>query len=152
MSDGLEKELDTLIELRIEKLRAAGYSYDDLLTVAANCWVLADIRGNIPIKTEISLPLSDVCSKVIPNVVGKAVDATKSNSGKHAAEVRHGTPGGSRDMSNELLAMWASGQYSSRGRCAYEWHQDLGMTEGSARRKLQGTPDPNPWPAKKVKK
>ena len=152
MNDDREKELNKLIALRIEKLREAKYSYDDLLIIAANYRVMVDLLGNTPIETKISLSLSDVCTKIIPNVVSKAVCATKSNSGKHAAEMRHATPGGSRDMSDELLAKWASGQFDTRDRCAYEWYEDFQMTEKTARRKLQGTPDPNPWPAKKAKK
>lgn len=152
VNDDLEKDVDRMMALRIEKLRAAKYSYDELLVVAANCWLLADIRGNVPLKTEISLPLSDVVSKVIPGTVSKAVAATKSNSGKTAVDARHNKPGGSREMSDELLAMWMSGMYESRKLCAEEWHQELGMTEPTARKKLQGTPNPDPWPAKKVKK
>lgn len=152
MNDDLEKDLDRLMALRIEKLRAAKYSYDELLEVAANCWILADIRGKMPVQKTISLPLSEVCSWVIPGTVSKAVAATKSNSGKTAVEARHNRPGGSREMSDELLAMWMSGLYESRKLCAYEWHEELGMTENTARKKLQGTLNPNPWPAKKTKK
>jgi len=148
----MNDELDRLIALRIEKLRSAKYSFEELLEVAANCWLLADIRGNVPVQTQIHLPLSEVCSKIIPGTVSKAVAATKSNSGKTAVEARHSKPGGSREMGGELLAKWLSGQYESKNLCAYEWHEEFGMTESSARKKLQGAPDPDPWPAKKRKK
>jgi hypothetical protein len=114
MDDCVEQELNGLIASRIEKLREAKYSYDDLLMVAANCWVLADIRAKSPAQTDISLPLSDVCSKVIPGVVSKAVAATKSHSGAAAINARHDQPGESREKKSELLATWASGQYSKK--------------------------------------
>lgn len=152
LNDDLEKNLDMELALYIERLRAENYSYEGLLAVAANCWLLADKLRQAPIETKISLSLSDVCSKVIPNVVSKAVVATKSNSAKNAIEARHNKPGESRERSDELLEIWMSGMYESRTLCAYEWHEEFGMKQSSARKKLQGTPDPDPWPAKKTKK
>lgn len=152
MSDDVEKDLDRLMALRIEKLRAAKYSYDELLEFAASHWILADIRGNVPLKTEISLPLSDVVSKVVPSVVRKAVAATKSYSGKHAAEMNHGKPGGSREKKLELQTIWASGHYRTRDNCVEEMSRYLNMAPSTARKALQGTPDPNPWPAKDAAK
>lgn len=149
MNDDREKELDKLIALRIEKLREAKYSYDDLLIIAANYRVMVDLLGNTPIETKISLPLSDVCSKIVPGVVSKAVAATKSYSANTAINARHNKPGGSREKKTKLLEKWASGQYSTRDCCAYEWAEEFGMTEKTARRALQGTQDPHPWPAKK---
>lgn len=54
-----------------------------------------------------------------------------------------------RERSDAIKAAWASGNYSDRDRCAVEEWEHLGFgTYGTARRHLQGTPDPDPWPAK----
>jgi hypothetical protein len=53
------------------------------------------------------------------------------------------------ERSDAIRAAWASGIYATRDLCAEEEWEHLGFgTYGTARRHLQGTPDPDPWPAK----
>ena len=61
---------------------------------------------------------------------------------KHAAEVLHSKPGGSRDKKMQIRDLWGSGKYSSRDRCAEEECGALGMSFSAARKALRGTPDP----------
>lgn len=45
--------------------------------------------------------------------------------------------------------IWASGKYATRDRCAEEEWEALGFAkESTARRHLQGTRDPDPWPGR----
>jgi hypothetical protein len=48
---------------------------------------------------------------------------------------------------------WATGNFSSRDICAEEEYSSLGFESfRTARTELKGTPDPDPWPAKKKAK
>jgi len=78
-----------------------------------------------------------------PNSDDRA-DAKKflSKHGKHAADIRHNKPGGSREKREKIRQAWASGKYSSRDRCAEEECGALGMSFSSARKALRGTPKP----------
>ena len=51
----------------------------------------------------------------------------------------------------QIKDAWASGKYSSRGVCSEEECAGIGMAYGVARKALNNTPDPNPWPAKPAK-
>lgn len=51
-----------------------------------------------------------------------------------------------------LIKAWSSGNFRSRDICAEEEYSSLGFASlKAARNTLVGTPDPNPWPAKKKK-
>jgi hypothetical protein len=55
------------------------------------------------------------------------------------------------EATNRIKDSWASGIFLSRELCAEKQWQQCGFkTEGTARRKLRNTPDPHPWPAKKL--
>lgn len=72
---------------------------------------------------------------------------TKSQSGSHAANVKHEEGNKRRE---EIRAIWAEGKYSSRSDCAeQEWcYLEFGSYD-TARKALKNTPNPSPWPAKK---
>jgi hypothetical protein len=77
--------------------------------------------------------------------VSKALRQTReemSARGKHAAEVRHGSPGKSRDKRAQMRAAWASGEYASREECAEKKHAAVGLSFSRARLALTNTPDP----------
>lgn len=59
-----------------------------------------------------------------------------------AAQARHNKPGGSRDMQERIRAIWASGKYSTRDRCAEEESGALGISFSTARKALRNTPEP----------
>jgi hypothetical protein len=61
---------------------------------------------------------------------------------KHAADVLHSKPGGSRDKKMQIRELWDSGKYTSRDRCAEEECAALGMSFSAARKALRRTPDP----------
>lgn len=60
----------------------------------------------------------------------------------NAAEARHGKSNGTREKRARIQAIWASGKYSSRDLCAEQEYQALGMGFSTARKALQGTPEP----------
>ena len=59
---------------------------------------------------------------------------------KHAANVRHGSPGGSREKQEKIRVLWASGKYTSRDICAEQECAALGMSFSAARKALRNTP------------
>lgn len=61
---------------------------------------------------------------------------------KQAVEAKHNKPGGSREKRNKIRAIWASGKYSTRLICAEEEYDALGMSFDTARKALQGEPNP----------
>lgn len=61
---------------------------------------------------------------------------------KAAADARHGRAGGSRDIQRKMQAIWASGKYTSRDRCAEEECAALGISMSTARKALRNTPEP----------
>jgi hypothetical protein len=67
-----------------------------------------------------------------------------------AAQARHGKAGGSWELARKIREAWASGKFSSRAACAEQEWEAIGFaTMQTARDKLQGMPDPDPWPGKK---
>lgn len=76
------------------------------------------------------------------NETQEAVREAKAAIGKAAADARHSLPGGARDKVKAIRAIWASGKYSSRDRCADEEHAALDWSRNRARNALIGTPEP----------
>ena len=66
----------------------------------------------------------------------------RSQNARKAANARHDRPGGSRDRQQQIRAIWATGKYTSRDRCAEEECAELGMSFSAARKALRNTPDP----------
>lgn len=67
----------------------------------------------------------------------------RKQTAKAAADVLHDRPGGSRDKKKQIRAIWASGKYSSRTRCAEEECAALDMSYDAARKALTNTPEPS---------
>lgn len=63
---------------------------------------------------------------------------------RKAANARHDKPGGSREKQEAIRAIWASGKYTTRDRCAEEECAALDMSFSAARKALRNTPDPKP--------
>lgn len=72
--------------------------------------------------------------------------AWRKRQAKAAADARHSKPGGSRDVQQQVRAIWSSGKYTSRDRCAEEECAALGISYSTARKALRNTPDPDPPP------
>ena len=88
----------------------------------------------------------DYCAKSITAIVEGELN---SKGGKHAADMRHSKPGGSREKRANICLLWASGKYTNRDICAEQEGVHLGFGSfKTARNALKGTDDPNPWPAK----
>ncbi|AEJ01637.1 hypothetical protein Nit79A3_1832 [Nitrosomonas sp. Is79A3] len=75
----------------------------------------------------------------------------KSESAKHAADIRHGKTKNEREEKKlKIVKIWGSGKFSTRDLCAEEEYSALGFSSrGEACKALRNTPDPSPWPAKK---
>lgn len=88
----------------------------------------------------------DYCAASITAIVEGELN---SKGAKHAADMRHSKPGGSRDKRAKICSVWASGKYTNRDICAEQEGEHLGFGSfKTARNALKGTDDPNPWPAK----
>lgn len=72
----------------------------------------------------------------------RIADLRSSYLGRKRAEIRHSQQGGSREKRTQIIAAWASGQYSSRDICAEQECAGLNMSFSVARKALRGTPDP----------
>lgn len=57
---------------------------------------------------------------------------------KAAANARHAQPGGSREKHEQILAIWATGKYSSKDLCAEQECAALNMSFSTARKALRG--------------
>ncbi len=84
------------------------------------------------------------------SLILETLDKYKIDSATNAANARHSKEGGSRDLKKKIRAIWATGKYSDRNRCADEEWVDLGFkSPKTARNALLNTPTPPPRPAKK---
>ncbi|GHU34851.1 hypothetical protein AGMMS50256_29100 [Betaproteobacteria bacterium] len=79
-----------------------------------------------------------------------AIFKVRSDIGKKARKGRDSKPGGPAEKRKAIQAIWASGKYSTRDTCAEEEFAGLGITYKTARKALENTPNPDPWPAKKI--
>jgi hypothetical protein len=61
---------------------------------------------------------------------------------RKAADALHSQPGGSRQKRAAMLALWATGKYSSRDICAEQECAALDMSMSTARKALIGSPEP----------
>ena len=66
----------------------------------------------------------------------------RSQIAREAANARHDRPGGTRDRQQQIRAIWATGKYTSRDRCAEEECAALEMSFSTARKALRNTPEP----------
>lgn len=74
----------------------------------------------------------------------------RKEASKKATDARHKE---SRSRANIIKSVWATGKYSNRDICAEQEYLGLGFNSfKAARNALKQTPDPSPWPAKKIKK
>ena len=74
-------------------------------------------------------------------VAGVGSPAWFKERAQSAAAARHRRPGGSREKQERIRAIWASGKYTTRDRCAEEEYLALGMSFSTARKALKNTPD-----------
>lgn len=66
----------------------------------------------------------------------------RKRNARAAADARHNKPGGSREKRYAIRAIWASGKYTSRDRCAEEECGALDMSLSAARNALKNEPKP----------
>ncbi len=66
----------------------------------------------------------------------------RSRRGRETANKKHSRPGGSREKKAELRAIWDSGKYDTRIRCAEEEYEALGIGLHTAVKYLANTPEP----------
>lgn len=66
----------------------------------------------------------------------------RNQNARKAANAKHDQPGGSRDKQEQIRAIWATGKFSSRDRCAEEECRALDMSLAAARKALRNTPAP----------
>jgi hypothetical protein len=90
----------------------------------------------------------DLCEE-ITQAAGKLLADERSNLGKLGAAARHKLD---REKSESIRSIWAQGNYKTRFLCAKGEHTELGMALDTARRALNRTPNPDPWPAEQKPK
>jgi hypothetical protein len=83
----------------------------------------------------------NMASSLVRGATGAIAD-TRSQKARQSADALHDAQGGSRNKQKAIRALWASGKFTSRDRCAEEECAQLGMSFAAARRALRNTPDP----------
>lgn len=78
----------------------------------------------------------------LPSLLEMIAEDKRGEVARRAANMRHDRPGGSHDKQEKIRAIWASGKFTSRDRCAEEECAGLDMSFSAARRALRNTPDP----------
>lgn len=160
MGSDEQNERDRDLANRMERMRALNFSFDGLLRQAAEDQRFATVMEDAYERQSILLTvlestLSYVSASLPPLLakeVSEKINKAKSDSAKEAINARHDQPNGSREKRAEIQKIWGSGQYKTRDECVEDVSRYLGMKLSTARKALQGTPNPNPWPAKDVKK
>ena len=66
--------------------------------------------------------------------------AQKSRQARMAVNKRHQAPGGAHEKQAAIRAIWASGKYTTRARCAEEEAPALGISYDAARKALRNIP------------
>ncbi len=109
-----------------------------------------EIADTLIILIEDKTPFKYDFDTVLEPVIEIVEKGAQSNSGKHAANVRHAENRERREIIREI---WESGKYSNRNICADEEWAGLGFnSKSTARHALENTPDPTHWPANETKK
>lgn len=115
----------------IEKGHASAEVIRNLMVIAPQAWATLG-----------ALAMMLNGSPLAQSFIDQRISQLRSASAAHAADRRHGQPGGNRDKKLQIRQIWASGKYTSRDRCAEEECGALGMSLSSARKALRNTPDP----------
>lgn len=66
----------------------------------------------------------------------------RSDTAKQNANLGHDKPNGTRAKRSQMIAIWASGKYTSRDICAEQECAALDMSFSTARKALRGMPEP----------
>ena len=89
-----------------------------------------------------SLIESEYGNPFLASILRDTASAARKATGKKGADKVHNKPNGNRAKKEELIRIWLSGKYSSRQICADQEHKAIGMALTTARKALQGTPNP----------
>lgn len=73
---------------------------------------------------------------------GVGSPAWRKQQAKAAEDALHSKPGGSRDVQEQMRAIWASGKCTTRDRCAEEECGALSISFFTARKALRNTAAP----------
>jgi len=71
----------------------------------------------------------------------------RSKNARHAANVKHSQPGGSRDKRAQARKLWASGKYKTRTELAEKESSSIGISIGIIKKALANIPGPNKKPS-----
>lgn len=95
-------------------------------------------------KCELMVAIQAIAStgEFLPSLLEMIAEDKRGEVARRAANARHDQPGGSRSKQEAIRAMWASGKFTSRDRCAEEECAALGMSFAAARKALRNTRDP----------
>lgn len=86
----------------------------------------------------------------LENELKAAPEKARKASSDNANDVLHKED---RDSTKKILEAWATGEFESLNDCARKrWQSCNFFTFNTARRNLNGAPDPDPWPANPKKK
>lgn len=128
----LIKDNGTLASFAAWKLQ--NFVYALLHEVETERWLVKELRKQLNLRT---VQREGLREKIVSS------KKARSKHGKDAAEKRHSAPEGARAKAEAIRALWASGKFDSRDRCAEQECSALGMSFSTARKALRNTPDPS---------
>lgn len=159
---GVVYDLDNVCD---ELLKENARLHDQLLSLnSIVCTAFDELRSNgrkPPIELAAKLEaqtrliadsLAGDANDNLQSVINVGVQATRKAQAREAINARHDKEGGSRDRKAELLAIWATGKYSTKDICAQQENEALGVSQGTALKYLRNAPAPDPWAAKEQAK
>jgi len=91
---------------------------------------------------EAAIQALSLAGEQLPFLLDLIAEDKRGDVARRAANMRHGKPGGSRDKAAQIRALWATGKYTNRDRCAEEECRALDMSFSAARKALRNTPKP----------
>lgn len=166
------------INNEVAKLLASGMSYEELAKYAAQGWSWSafleeayEKQNQLMSAYESILALSDSLFEKHVSITDQLVangdlhelvvatrrfcegqlagrDAQRKIVAKKGGDALSSRPGGSRENSQKMKDLWASGRYKDRNDCAEKGEAILGIPFHTGRKYLRNTPNPSPWPAK----
>lgn len=169
---------DDDINNRVSKLLASGMSYEELARYAAEGWSWSVFMEDVNRDQEQLLSIYENQLSLSQRLLMKQISATDQLAtigelheqivavrrfregqiagrdaqrkivAKKGGDALSSRPGGSRENSQKMKDLWASGRYKDRNDCAEKGEAILGIPFHTGRKYLRNTPNPSPWPAK----
>lgn len=139
---------DPLVQAPLSEIERTALTYQASMSMLHR--VLAELdKSQVDSAMQKSLQIANLVAATLrkdvntQNIHLKQLLSQRVETARNAANARHSKPGGSREKREAIRALWASGNYTSRDRCAEEECGALDMSFSAARNALKNQPKPD---------